>query len=454
MTTTQQQQPIDPSELLDRSPWTVYQKLLTALVAAAIIVDGFDIQILAFSIPSLSADWHLTRSAFAPVLALGLVGMAVGGPVFGYLGDQRGRRPALIGAITLFALATLATAFIQGITPLTILRFVTGFGAGGAVPGASALAAEFAPLLRRAVAVKLTILCVPLGGMLGGLVAAQVLPALGWRTLYLIGGGLPLLLAVVLGLVLPESPRFLAQRRSGWQRLTQFLSRAGHSLPAETSFTLPARSADEPVSAAELFSPSLARNTAGLWIAFFFSLGSVYLVFGWLPALLVSQGLAVSAASTGLATYNLGGVIGVLIWAMLTAVCGSRAPLMVGALAASASAAALWFIPARQGVVLALAIGLHGLLANAIQTSLYALAAHVYPTRVRALGVAGAATLGRIGGILSSLTGAALITRGAGAYWGTIAAAMIFAFAGLAIVRRHIPHLVKPNAFERRIRSS
>ena len=79
------------------------------------------------------------------------------------------------------------------------------------------------------------------------------------------------------------------------------------------------------------------------------------------------------------------------------------------------------------------------MLANAIQTSLYALAAHIYPTRIRAFGVAGAATLGRTGGILSSLSGAVLITGGAGAYWGTIAAAMIFAFAGLAIVRLHIP---------------
>ena len=89
-------------------------------------------------------------------------------------------------------------------------------GAGGALPNASALAAEFAPVRRRAAAVKLTIVCVPLGGMLGGLIAARVLPAFGWRALYQIGGAAPLLCALLLWAALPESPRFLAQRPARW----------------------------------------------------------------------------------------------------------------------------------------------------------------------------------------------------------------------------------------------
>ncbi|MFN7925373.1 MAG: MFS transporter [Bryobacteraceae bacterium] len=97
--------------------------MLTVLVAAGIIVDGFDIQILAFSIPSLAADWQVPRSAFAPVLALGLVGMAVGGPFIGYFGDRFGRRPALIASIALFAVATLSTAFVSTIVPLAVLDF-------------------------------------------------------------------------------------------------------------------------------------------------------------------------------------------------------------------------------------------------------------------------------------------------------------------------------------------
>ena len=156
---------IDVGALVDRGSWTSYQKSLTALAALAVIFDGFDIQILGFAIPSLMKEWHVARAAFAPVLALGLAGMAAGSPLAGYCGDRYGRRPALIGCVTLFGLATVATAFVHSLTLLAVLRFVTGMGAGGAVPNASALAAEFSPIRRRPTAVKLTIVCIPLGGM-------------------------------------------------------------------------------------------------------------------------------------------------------------------------------------------------------------------------------------------------------------------------------------------------
>ncbi|MGA2594855.1 MAG: MFS transporter, partial [Bryobacteraceae bacterium] len=221
-------QTFDVAALLDRSPWSTYQKLLTVLAALAVIFDGFDIQILGFAIPSLIREWHVARGDFGPVLAVGLAGMAVGGPLAGYCGDRFGRRIALIGCVIAFGLATIGTALVHGFAGLTLLRFVTGMGTGGALPNASALTAEFAPLRRRATAVKLTLVCFPLGGMLGGLLAAWVLPKFGWRGLYAIGGVLPLLLAVALWASLPESPRFLARRPALWPRLASLLTSMGH----------------------------------------------------------------------------------------------------------------------------------------------------------------------------------------------------------------------------------
>src|SRR5215510_13922774 len=98
--------------------------------------------------------------------------MALGAPLAGYVGDRFGRRPALIGCVAVFAFATLASAFANGLAALAVLRFITGLGAGGAVPNAGALVAEFAPWKRRPLAVKLTIVCVPVGGMIGGFLAA------------------------------------------------------------------------------------------------------------------------------------------------------------------------------------------------------------------------------------------------------------------------------------------
>src|SRR5882762_9670419 len=99
-------QTIDVAALLDGSSWSTYQKLVTALAALAVIFDGFDIQILGFAIPSLMREWQVARGEFGPVLALGLAGMVLGGPLAGYCGDRFGRRVALIGSVVIFALAT------------------------------------------------------------------------------------------------------------------------------------------------------------------------------------------------------------------------------------------------------------------------------------------------------------------------------------------------------------
>ena len=430
---------VDAGALIDSSPWTTYQKLLTALAALTIVIDGFDIQILAFVIPSLMKEWHVARTVFAPVLALGLAGMAVAGPVAGYLGDRFGRRAALIGSVTLFGLATAATAFADSLVALAILRFLTGLGAGGAVPNASALVAEFAPVYRRPVAVKLTIVCIPLGGMLGGFIAAQVIPAYGWRAMYILGGLAPLILAVVAFWLLPESPRFLAMRPAGWPALAQFLKRCGHAVAHDSAFVDRTEKRHDKASLGELVKAPFGRDTAGLWIAFFFCLGAVYLVFGWLPTMLSAQGLDVAAASSGLATYNLGGVLGVFTWAVLGTLYGSRGPMIWGSLGAAASAALIYFLPTTDRTLLIAGLGLHGLLANAVQTSMYALAAHIYPTRIRASGVACASTVGRLGGIMSSLFGATLIAAGTTSYWLALTIAMLCACVGLALVRNHIP---------------
>ena len=432
---------IDVGALLDHGPWTAQQKRWTILAALAIIFDGFDIQILGVAIPSLIREWHVARSAFGPVLALGLVGMAAGSPLAGYFGDRFGRRPALIGCVGLFGLATIASSFVDGVAGLAVLRVLTGMGAGGALPNAAALSAEFAPLRRRPAAVLLTLLCVPLGGMVGGVISSQVLPVLGWRALYVIGGAMPLAFAILLWLALPESPRFLARRPTDRQRLTQLLRRMGHAVdPTSTYEDRTKVTVDNRAPIRALFGPELARDTVGLWIAYFFCLASIYLMFGWLPTLLTSQGISLATATTGLAVYNLGGVCGVVAWTFLISAFGSRVPMLAGALGTAVSALLVLLIPFHANsnpVFLLAAIGLNGLLANAIQTSMYALAAHLYPTAVRSSGVAYAAAMGRTGGVISSLFGAVLIQSGPVVFWWAMAAAMVAVFAGLAWVRNH-----------------
>src|SRR5437763_1995361 len=129
----------------DDGPWTAYQKWLVCLTAITVVFDGIDNQLIGITIPALIADWHVPRSAFAPVVSLGFVGMIVGGTSAGYLGDRIGRRAALLGSIAVFGVCTLAIGLVNGVAALAALRFITGIGLGGALPNATALAAEYVP---------------------------------------------------------------------------------------------------------------------------------------------------------------------------------------------------------------------------------------------------------------------------------------------------------------------
>ena len=433
--------PVDVGAMLDRGRWTPYQKALTLLAATAVMFDGFDLQILGFAIPSIMREWHVARAAFAPVAAIGLAGMALGSPLAGYLGDRIGRRLALILCVTVFGAATVATAFAPDLTWLAILRFLTGMGVGGALPNAAAFTAEFAPARRRPLAVTFTLICVPLGGMVGGAAATHILPAFGWHVMYLAGGIAPLLLATVLLAALPESPRFLARHPHRWSELSRLLTRLGHPAPPGSQFEDRAERAAEGRAAwRSLLGDGYLRDTLGLWITYFASLNGIYLVFGWLPAMLTARGLSLAAASSGLTAYNAGGVLGAVIGAALLTVWGSRKPMIAGAIAGAASGVALIFIGIQAGgshALLIAGIGLNGLFANGVQTTLFALAAHVYPTKVRASGVAAAAAVGRVGGLLSSLTGAAIIQAGIATFWSVLSVSMFCAAIGLMVVRRH-----------------
>jgi AAHS family 4-hydroxybenzoate transporter-like MFS transporter len=222
---------VNVGQLIDEGSWTTYQKLLILGTALTIILDGVDNQLLGNAIPSLMKEWSLQRSAFSTALAASPFGMMIGGAVGGMLGDRIGRRTALLFSMIAFAALTVAISFANGLTMLAALRFLAGLGLGGAMPNAAALASEYVPRRQRPFAVTLTIVCIPLGGALAAQLSARVIPGYGWRTLFLLGGLIPIVLAVLLFKVLPESPRFMASRRDRWPELIAMLRKSATMCP-------------------------------------------------------------------------------------------------------------------------------------------------------------------------------------------------------------------------------
>ena len=431
----------DVGALLDEGGWSGYQKLLVAATAMTIIFDGLDNQLLGAAIPSMMREWSLGRPAFASVLAAALFGMMIGGFIGGYIGDRVGRRIALLGSVISFGVLTVFMSFANDVTTLTWLRFFAGLGLGGAMPNAAALASEYVPLRRRPFAVTLTIVCIPLGGTLAGFTGAVVLPAYGWRALFLVGGIFPLVLSALLWKVLPESPRFLARHRERWPELVALLKRLGHNVSADTAFVDTNERAVARASVGSLLAPEYRRDTLALCAAFFFCLLSVYTGTNWVPSLLTSAGFDVAIANYGLTAFNLGGVVGALLGAVLFAKFGSRITMLGMTAGAIAGCLVLASVPIGQQstfAVLAMLAWTGGLI-NAVQTTMYALAAHVYPAGIRATGVGTAVAFGRIGGVASSYAGAYALEYGPSQMFAFIGGTLAIVFAALGAVRSHIP---------------
>jgi AAHS family 4-hydroxybenzoate transporter-like MFS transporter len=325
------------------------------------------------------------------------------------------------------------------------------------MPNAAALASEYVPRRNRPFAVTLTIVCIPLGGTLAALLAGQVLPHYGWRALFVTGGVIPLAIAIVLFTLLPESPQYLATRRERWPELVALLGRLGHDVSADAVFTSSnaAVVVKSRASMRELFAPALRGDTLGLCGAFFFCLLANYIGFNWIVAMLTAAGFTQADASSALAAFNFGGVGGAVLGALVIQRLGSRTTLLGMCALAVASALAMAAMPLHPPMTAGLVamFALTGGLLNAVQTTMYALAANVYPTEIRSTGVGTAVAVGRVGNVVASYVGAfALDTGGAPALFTSWAASMALVLGSLALVRRHIgrPTGARPTSTARR----
>lgn len=432
---------VDVGSILDRGNWTAYQQWLVFLTALTIVFDGFDNQLLGVALPTIMREWSVPRGAFAPVVSLGYLGMMIGGTIAGIAGDRFGRRTALLACMVLFGLTTLAVTVVDGVAALGWMRLLAGVGLGGAMPNAAALAAEYVPLRQRPFAVTLAIVCVPLGAMLAGVVAIVALPALGWRGLFALGGLMPIVAALLLVRVLPESPRYLARHPARRRELGALLRRMGHPIPDDAEFSDRTEGTAR-ASVWTIFQRGWRRDTFALWAAFFSCLLAVYLGFSWLPTILTGAGLDTATATTGLTVFNLGGVVGAIAGGRLLTRYGSRLTMVTMAVGAVVCALVLSAMDIHAGAVLPVLVmlTLTGGLINATQTTMYALAAHVYPTAVRAGGVGTAVAFGRSGAIITGYAGPwALEYRGSESFFWLMAAALVVTSVSLALVRRHVP---------------
>jgi MFS transporter, AAHS family, 4-hydroxybenzoate transporter len=403
---------IDVQEYINAQPYSGFQKRILALCFLVVAIDGFDTALVGFIAPAIQAEWKVGPAELTPLMMAGLFGLLVGAFIFGPLSDRFGRKKLLITTTLLFGSMSVFAGFSQDITQLTLLRFLTGLGLGGALPNAITLCSEYSPDQRRASLVAIMVCGFSVGMAASGFIAAAVIPMFGWKAILFIGGAVPLLLVPFLVWLLPESAQFMALVGNKVGDIRAALDRiAPGQIPSDARFTVTAALPGTPVR--QIFATGLGLGTLLLWCTFFMSLLIVYLVGNWLPLILTDAGVSKSGAALITTGFHLGGSVGAIVLGKfmdrfdennVLAVAYGIAGLVI--LGVSQSTGFLGAVVA--GVIAA------GFFVVGGQVGLNALASGYYPNSSRGTGVSWANGVGRTGSIVGSFIGGSLLALG----WG------------------------------------
>jgi AAHS family 4-hydroxybenzoate transporter-like MFS transporter len=437
---------LDVSKLIDDGKWTRYQKFLVACTALTVILDGIDNQLLGLTVKAIADEWGREQKDFATAQMMSPFGMMIGGALGGWLGDRIGRRRSLLFSVLAFALPTYAIYFAQDLTTLSVCRCIAGLGLGGAMPNATALSSEYVPRRFRPLAVTLTIVCIPVGSMLASFISGHLPAGFGWRSLFLGGGLVPAAIGMLLFMLLPESPRFLASQPARWPELAALLRRFGLDVASGATFVGEPRQTTSRGSVAAVFGRAHLHDTIALCCSFFFCLLVNYLAFMVLPGTLEKYGnFSRASAGNAMAWWSLGGIIGALTGGSILHYFGSRFPMLAISAASVIFALILSVTQLNSSEIVMALFVLLGASINAVQTTMYALAAHIYPTEIRGSGIGVAVAIGRVGNMIAPYVGyRALELGGTKTYFLTFGIGMIVVLGALALITRHIERNPKP----------
>ncbi|MFS8037832.1 MFS transporter [Xanthobacter sp. AM11] len=422
---------INVQQLIDDSPISRFQLLIIVLCFVIVAVDGFDTAAAAFIAPAIRAEWQLAPAMLGPMFGAGLFGLMVGALVIGPFADRFGRKPLLVCSVFFFGLASLGAAWSGSITELTWWRFVTGLGLGAAMPSAITLTSEYCPQRRRSFLVTAMFCGFTLGSAMGGLLAAHLVADYGWRSVLVVGGVVPIAIAVLLLVLLPESIRFLVMKDERSAAAARNLARIAPGTDfSGATFVGPQKARGLPVQ--QLFSRHLVGGTLLLWLTFFMSLLVYYLLTNWLPTFINSAGATIQQAALVTMLLQLGGTLGGVVLGLFMDRVNPHVLLGCAYAAGALCVTAIGYSAGVPGLLPAAVFGAGFCIAGS-QIGINALAAAFYPTASRASGVSWANGVGRSGSVVGSMVGGLLLSFNWGFDTIFAIAAIPALLAGLAI---------------------
>ena len=403
------------SNILENTRIKPQQIILIIMCVLLNMIDGFDITAMAVTVSLISADLSLYDSTLGLLFSSTLAGMMLGAMGIAAISDILGRRLIIIISMLLMSLSVTLTGFATDLTQLILLRFVSGLAGGAILASQAALVSEYSAARFKALSVCLVTAGYPLGAMLTGIVAGYIIPDFGWRGLYIFGGAISFVLAMLAIAFIPESISFILyeNKPNALEKTNEILKRLGNG----TVKKLPEKNQDHTAKShivdnvKSLFSKNYMLNTIYLWFIFLLCFSSLYFLMSWIPRLVILNGLSESDAQTIFATFNFGGIVGILLIGLFSI--QKQLSELVGyfILLAAFIMSSYMVLPLKEGFI-HISCFFIGLFLQGGFVGLFAIASKFYPTHIKATGIGWAIGLGRFGAVIGPAIAGFMVAAG------------------------------------------
>ena len=403
-------------DVIDNGEVSALQLLVVGMCMFFNMLDGFDITAMAVVASAVSIELQLTADKLGWIFSFALAGMMCGAMFLAPVSDIIGRRKLIILAMAIIGVSILFTATATTLIEFIVLRFISGLGAGAMLASQAALSAEYSSDKYRAFSVAAVTSGYPLGAMMTSVVAGVIVPEYGWRSMFWFGGVLTLGMIVVAWALIPESLKYLFDRRPAHvlDRVNAILK----NLKKDTLTEMPEVVTSKHELEAGFFRNMLRllakeqrRTTLILWTAFFLCFSSLYFLMSWIPKLVEDSGFDATVGRDAFFMFNLGGVIGIFLmgWASTKF---KLTDLICWMLLAASVIMVIFATVPDQLILLLLLTLLIGVLQQGGFVGLYGAAAKAYPTNIRSTGIGWSIGLGRSGAVAGPAVAGYLIAAG------------------------------------------
>ncbi|MCF8027444.1 MAG: MFS transporter, partial [Desulfobacteraceae bacterium] len=366
---------------------------------------------ISFAAPGIASEWGIPQAALGVVMAMELIGMAVGSFFLGSVADRFGRRPTVLGCLIAMSAGMFLVTTASNPIQLSVWRILVGLGIGGILACVNAIVAEFSNIKRRGMSISLMVIGYPLGGTFGGMIASHLLQAHDWRSIFYFGAAVTGILALAVYVLVPESVHWLTNRqpKGALGKINAVLARMNfpgiEKLPE-------IRETKEKKAVWSIFSPSILPITLILTAAYFLHITTFYFILKWSPKVVADMGFSPALAGGVLVWASLGGALGGAVFGWLTTRIALK-KLTVLIMVLTSLFVAVFGRTGPELTQIKLLAALAGFFANAGISGLYSLLAVAFPTDVRATGTGFVIGVGRAGAVLSPILAGVFLQIGA-----------------------------------------